>query len=96
MSSRVLLPKFTKFRKITKEVPKWTDKNSLYYKLPEHYKRAQRSFLNNVPQPVHYKKADKLFEVDYETGTKYNFTIYYFSFSNVIFFITERYFKILL
>ena len=67
---KILLPKFERFRSITKEIPKWTDVNSLYYRLPEHYKRRQRSFLNTIPQPVHYKKSDKLYEVDHETGTK--------------------------
>jgi len=66
--SRILLPKFERFRAVTKETQKWTDKNSLYYKLPEHYKKRHRDFLSTVPQPVHYKKAEKIYEVDHETG----------------------------
>ena len=70
MSGRILLPKFEKFRAVVKDSPKWSDKNSLYYKLPEHYKKRQRDFLKTIPQPVHYRKPEKLYEVDHVTGIK--------------------------
>lgn len=68
--SKLLIPKLERIRSLGREIPKWTDKTSIYYKLPEHYKEKQREFLNTIPQPVHYKKPEKLYEVNIEHGTK--------------------------
>lgn len=68
--SKILLPKIERFRSIGRQIPKWTDPNSLFSRLPEHYKARHREFLNTVPKPVHYRPSEKAFEVDHETGTK--------------------------
>lgn len=74
---KILLPKFERIKAIGLEIPKWTDPNGLYFKLPEHYKRRQREFLNTFPKAVHYKPAEKHWEVDHETGNRY-VILYYF------------------
>ena len=81
--SRILLPKFERYRAVIKETQKWTDKNSLYYKLPEHYKKRHKEFLSTVPKPVHYIKSEKLYEVDHETGTRFVFKYLISSFYSV-------------
>ncbi len=68
--SKILLPKLERFKSIYKETKKWTDPNSIYYRLPEHYKKRHREFFNTLPQPVHYKPSEKLYEVDHEYGVK--------------------------
>lgn len=67
---KILLPKFERITSITKEIPKWSNPNSIYYRLPEHYKRRHREFLNTIPKPVHYKPSDAKWEVDHEHGIK--------------------------
>lgn len=67
---KILLPKFQRVTAIGKEVKKWTDPNSIYFRLPEHYKRRHREFLNTMPKPVHYKASEKKWEVDHEHGVK--------------------------
>lgn len=67
---KILLPKLEKFTAVNKQIPKWTDPNSIYYRLPEHYKKRHRDFLNTVPKPVHYIPSEKKWEVDHEYGTK--------------------------
>lgn len=68
---KILLPKFERVKAIGKEIPKWTNPNSIYYRLPEHYKQRHREFLNTLPKPVHYIQSEKKWEVDHEHGTKY-------------------------
>jgi hypothetical protein len=68
--SKLLIPKLERFKTINKEVFKWKDPNSIFYRLPEHYKKRHREFFNTLPKPVHYKKSEKLYEVDHETGNK--------------------------
>lgn len=68
--SKLLIPKFEKFRSVGKQIPKWTDPNGIYFRLPEHYKQRQREFLNTIPQPVHYKTPESEYKVDHEHGVK--------------------------
>lgn len=68
--SKILIPKIQRFQSIGRELPKWTDPKSIYYRLPEHYKKRQRDFLNTLPKPVHYKQSEKSYEVDHEHGIK--------------------------
>lgn len=68
--SKLLIPKFERIKSLGKHLPKWTDSNSIYYRLPEHYKKRQIDFLNTLPKPVHYKPTEKLYEVDHENGIK--------------------------
>lgn len=69
--SRILLPKFERVKSIGKQIPKWTNQDSIYNRLPEHYKQRHRDFLNTLPKPVHYKPSEKSYEVDHEHGVKY-------------------------
>ncbi len=69
--SKLLLPKFERIKSIGLQIPKWTDPNSIYFRLPEHYKKQQREFLNTLPKPVHYREPEKLYDVDIEHGVKY-------------------------
>lgn len=66
--SKILLPKFERIKSIGKQIPKWTDPNGIYFRLPEHYKIRQREFLNTLPKPVHYKTFEKNIEIDPETN----------------------------
>jgi hypothetical protein len=68
--AKLLIPKLEYIRSMGKQIPKWTDPESLYYKLPEHYKRRQREFLNTLPKPVHYRPSEKSVIFDHETGFK--------------------------
>ena len=68
--SKILLPKIQRFQSIGREAPKWTDPKSIYYRLPEHYKKRQQDFLNTLPKPVHYKPSETSYEVDHEHGIK--------------------------
>jgi hypothetical protein len=68
--SKILLPKIERIKAIGAEIQKWKDPNSIYYRLPEHYKKRQREFLNTLPKPVHYKATEKAYEVDHEHGVK--------------------------
>ncbi len=71
--SRILLPKIERITAIVKESEKWTDPNSIYYRLPEHYKKRYREFRNTLPKAVHYKASEKAYEVDHEFGVKFDF-----------------------
>jgi hypothetical protein len=66
--SKILLPKFERIKSIGKQIPKWTNPNSIYYRLPEHYKARHQDFLNTLPKPVHYKPAEKPIEIDHDTN----------------------------
>lgn len=69
--ARPLLPKFQRISAVGRyETAKWTDENSIYYRLPEHYKRRHQEFLNRIPEPVHYIQNPDKYEVDHETGTR--------------------------
>jgi hypothetical protein len=68
--AKLLIPKLEYIRSMGKEIPKWTDRNGLYYKMPEHYKRRQREFLNTLPKAVHYKASEVPYVVDHEHGTR--------------------------
>ncbi len=68
--SKILLPKFERIKSIGRQIPKWTDPNSIYFRLPDHYKNRQREFLNTIPKPVHYRAPEKPYEIDSETGVK--------------------------
>lgn len=68
--SKLLIPKLERIKSIGKQIPKWTDPNSIYFRLPEHYKQKQREFLNTLPKPVHYKIPERAYEVDHDHGTK--------------------------
>ena len=70
MSVKILLPKLERFRAIGREIPKWSDPNGIYFRLPEHYKKRHREFLNTLPKPVHYKPSDKKYEVNHDFGVK--------------------------
>jgi len=70
LPKRILLPPFEKVTSIGKEAPKWTDKTSVYYRLPEHYKQRYRETRNRQPALVHEKTPDKKYIVDHETGTR--------------------------
>ncbi|RNA42640.1 39S ribosomal mitochondrial [Brachionus plicatilis] len=70
LSIKLLLPKFERIKSLGKHLPKWSDPNGIYYRLPEHYKKRQVDFLNTLPKPVHYKPSEKLYEVDHEHGVK--------------------------
>ena len=83
--SKILLPKFERFRAIGRHIPKWSDPDSLYFRLPEHYKQRHRDFLNTVPKPVHYKPSEKPYIVDHVHGVKLN-TEHHIMQSNFIFF----------
>ncbi len=68
--SKLLIPKLERIRALGKQIPKWTQETSIYFRLPEHYKNRQREFLNTVPKPVHYKLPETKFLVDHEHGVK--------------------------
>ena len=68
--SKLLLPKFERIKSIGRQIPKWTDPNSIYFRLPEHYKVKQREFLNTLPKPIHQKVSEKPYELDIEHGVK--------------------------
>lgn len=68
--SKILIPKLERIKALGKQIPKWTDETSIYFKLPEHYKARQRDFLNTLPKPVHYKLPKTKYQVDHEHGVK--------------------------
>ena len=68
--SKILLPKFERIKSITRTLPKWKDPNSIYMRLPEHYKQRHIDFLNTIPKPLHYKPPDNPFIVDQDHGVK--------------------------
>jgi hypothetical protein len=65
---KILIPKLERIKSIGKETFKWKDPNSIYYRLPEHYKKQQREFLNRLPKPVHYQAPKDLKTIDHEFG----------------------------
>ena len=65
---KLLLPKLERIVSVGKQIPKWKDPNSIYFRLPEHYKRRQREFLNTVPKAVHYREPEAPFTQDHEHG----------------------------
>jgi hypothetical protein len=68
---RLLLPKFQRISALGRyETKKWTDKTSIYNRLPEFYKQQQIDFLNRTPQPVHFIPHEMKYEVEHETGFK--------------------------
>lgn len=66
--SKILLPKLERIKSIGKQLPKWTDPNSIYCRLPEHYKARHREFLNTLPKPVHYRPPEREVDIDPETN----------------------------
>jgi hypothetical protein len=68
--SKLLIPKFEKMRSVNRQIPKWTNQNSIYYRLPEYFKEKQREFLNTVPKPVHQKFPKTDYIVDTENDIK--------------------------
>ena len=68
--AKILLPKFERITSIGRQLPKWTDPNSIYNRLPEHYKKRHREFFNTEPKPVHYKPSESKYEVDHDHGVR--------------------------
>lgn len=68
--SKLLIPKFEKIRGISRQIPKWSDPNSIYFRLPEYYKAKQREFLNSIPKPIHQKSRETNYIVDIEHDIK--------------------------
>lgn len=68
--SKLLIPKFEKIRSVSRQIPKWSDPNSIYFRLPDHYKTKQKEFLNSFPKPIHQKLIEKNYAVDIEHDIK--------------------------
>jgi len=68
--AKILLPKFERITSIGRQLPKSTELNSIYNRLPEHYKKRHREFFNTERTPVHYKPAESKYEVDHDHGVR--------------------------
>ena len=69
--NKLLVPTIQRITAISLETDKWTNPNSIYARLPEHYKKRYQEFYNTMPKPVHYKPFEKAFIVDHEFGVKF-------------------------
>ena len=65
---KILLPKLERIKSIGKETFKWKDPNSIYNRLPEHYKARHREFMNTLPKPVHYRDPAEPMTIDHTFG----------------------------
>lgn len=68
--SKLLIPKFEKIRSVSRQIPKWSDPNSIYFRLPDYYKAKQKEFLNSFPKPIHQKLIETNYVVDIEHDIK--------------------------